>query len=442
MADKLNKLGQNLRKGLVNAELKKWRWRKKADEPILVKEVDLNGKRRGWLVVDSLGDGQAVGGVRMGEAVTLDEVQKLAAEMTLKFSFLNLPVGGAKAGIYNPSSLSIREREDLFLRFGKGLGPLLRERIYLPGTDMGTYPRDIDQLLRGAGIVERRQTESLDSGFYTAVSVFSALEATASVLGIPLAGARIGIQGLGKVGLRMVQLALKHSLKIVAVSTKLGMICSSDGLNGEQIVDLAKQNGDNLILHYKGVNPMPPEELFEQDVEILCPCAGLYPIHLRNVEKIKAKMVVSGCNVTAAPEVEARLFDRGITYLPGFACNSGGVLCYLLSSYGFRGEEISEFLNQGIHYKVASMLIRARESGESPCAMAHWIVKQNQERFAGESEAMLQGKLRMAASRFKNSGTREMVRTAMWPFVRSALSGPPSLRRGLAKGILFKRLFN
>jgi len=240
----------------------------------------------------------------------------------------------------------------------------------------------------------------------------------------------------------MVQLALKHSLKIVAVSTKLGMLCSSDGLNGEQIVDLAKKNGDTLILHYKGINPMPPEGLFEQDLEILCPCAGLYPIHFGNVEKIKAKMVVSGCNVTATPEVEARLFDRGITYLPGFACNSGGVLCYLLSSYGFREEEISEFLNQGIHDKVASMLIRARKSGESPCTMAHRVAKQSQERFAWESEAMLQGKLRMATARFKNSGAGEMVRTAMWPFVRSALSGPPSLRRGLARRMLYKRLFN
>jgi len=88
---------------MLKTELDKLRWTKKADGPILIKELDLHGNNRGWLVIDSLGGGKAVGGVRMGAGVTLDEVQKLAAEMTLKFSFLNLPSGGAKAGIRSPS---------------------------------------------------------------------------------------------------------------------------------------------------------------------------------------------------------------------------------------------------------------------------------------------------------------------------------------------------
>jgi glutamate dehydrogenase (NAD(P)+) len=415
-------------------------WIKKIEEPLLVKEVNLGGNNRGWLVIDSLSNGQASGGVRLGNGVTLEEVQALAAEMTLKFSFLNLPLGGAKAGIYCPSPVSEEERAKLFFSFGEGLGPILREKTFLPGTDMGTYPEDIGNLLKGAGLFKNNQ-EPLDSGFYTAVSVFSALEATSSILGISLSGARIGIQGLGKVGLKLFSLAYKHGMKIVAVSTLTGGLYSRLGLDGEQIMDLAEKYGDDLVSHYRGADYIQLEELFEQDLEILCPCAGMYPIHRDNMDKIKAKIIVPGCNVAATSEVEESLFNKGILYLPGFICNSGGVLCYLLSNYGFSAQETIDFLGQGIGRKVSALVIQTKKNNESPAAAAMSIVKKNQERFFRESEARLKGPLNLGMVRFRKSGTTEIIRTLLWPIVQNAFSGSPSIRKKLARKILFDRLF-
>ena len=415
-------------------------WIKKTEGPLLVKEVDLRGNNQGWLVIDSLGNGQASGGVRLGNGVTLGEVEALAAEMTLKFSFLNLPLGGAKAGIYCTSPMSDRERAKLFFCFGKGLGPILREKTFLPGTDMGTYPEDIGHLFKGAGLVKNNQ-ELLDSGFYTAVSVFSALKATSSILGVSPSGARIGIQGLGKVGLKLFYLAYKHGMKIVAVSTRAGALYSRRGLEAEQIIDLAGKYGDDLVSHYQRADYIHLEELFEQDMEILCPCAGMYPIHRDNIDRIKAKIIVPGCNVAAAPEVEESLFNKGILYLPGFVCNSGGVLCYLLSSYGFSEEAISNFLSQGIGRKVSALLIQSKKNNESPAAEAMSIVKKNQKRFIQESEARSKGRLNLGMIRFRKSGTTEMIRTLLWPIVQNALSGSSSIRKQLAQKILFERLF-
>jgi glutamate dehydrogenase (NAD(P)+) len=415
-------------------------WAKKAEGPLLVKEVDLQGNNRGWLVIDSLGNGQASGGIRLGNGVTLSEVQALAAEMTLKFSFLNLPLGGAKAGISCPSPVSEEERARLFFSFGEGLGSILREKTFLPGTDMGTYPEDIGHLFRGAGLV-KNNPGLLDSGFYTAVSVFSALKATSSILGVSLSGARIGIQGLGKVGLKLFSLAHEHGTKIVAVSTRAGTLYSGQGLETKQIIDLAGKYGDNLVSHYQGADNIDLEDLFEQDMDILCPCAGLHPIHRGNVDRIRAKIIVPGCNVAAAPETEERLFNKGIIYLPGFVCNSGGVLCYLLSTYGFSGEAISNFLSQGIGRKVSSLLIQARKNNESPAATAMSIVKKNQERFIRESEARAKGRLNLGMVRLRRSGLTEIIRTLLWPIVQNALSGSPSIRKKLARKILFQRLF-
>lgn len=416
-------------------------WVKNTAEPLIVKEVDLPRNNKGWLVIDSMSNGQAVGGIRFGDEVTLEEVKDLAAEMTQKFSFLNLPVGGAKASIYCPNHLNKKEREELFCKFGKELGSLLKENKYLPGTDMGTYPEDIEQLCKGAGIIRDGKKHQLDSGFYTALSVFSAITAVTSFTGIQLQGARIGIQGLGKVGHQLMQLAHKNGLKVVAISTKKGALFSKDGLDADYLIGLVEKYGDGCIDHYKKYDPINTEELFEQNMEILCPCAGSYPINMNNIHKIKAKIIVPGCNVAATTEVEDRLFHRGITFLPGFVCNSGGVLCYLLSNYGFLDEEITNFLTKGIQQKVSSLLVKAKKRGESPTTTALSIVKENQERFVHESEARLKGHVSLGLARFRRSGTKEMIRTALWPFVQSALSDSISLRKQMARKILFNRLF-
>jgi hypothetical protein len=167
----------------------------------------------------------------------------------------------------------------------------------------------------------------------------------------------------------------------------------------------------------------------------------MYPIHRDNVDKIRAKIIIPGCNVAAAPEIEERLFSEGILYLPGFVCNSGGVLCFLLSNYGFSEEEISSFLSRGIGRKISVLLIQAKKNAESPASAAMSIVRRNQEGFIHESEARSKGRLNLAMVRFRKSGIREMIRTLLWPIVQSALSDSSSLRKKLAKKILFERLF-
>ena len=52
----------------------------------------------GFVVIDSFVSGRGTGGVRCTETVNLDEVARLAREMTFKFAFLHLPSGGAKPG--------------------------------------------------------------------------------------------------------------------------------------------------------------------------------------------------------------------------------------------------------------------------------------------------------------------------------------------------------
>jgi len=181
-------------------------------EPLFIKEVQLPNSLVGWIVIDSIGTGYSSGGIRLGEKVTLEEVKLLANEMTLKRSFYNQPIGGAKAGIYCPYPSKDFSREETFKNFGNALKPLIESKIYSPGTDMGTTQDDIKHLFEGAGIKKVYDNDIIDSSYFTAISIFSALRALCLFNNLNLRGIRLGIQGLGKVGLKLLELASKHEV--------------------------------------------------------------------------------------------------------------------------------------------------------------------------------------------------------------------------------------
>ncbi|MBI5406414.1 MAG: Glu/Leu/Phe/Val dehydrogenase, partial [Nitrospirae bacterium] len=99
---------------------------------------------RGFLVIDTLLGGHCAGGIRVTPDVTEEEVAALAMSMTRKFGFLNIYMGGAKAGIAISGNKSAEERSEILRNFGERLGFILRRGIYYPGTDIGTTARDIE----------------------------------------------------------------------------------------------------------------------------------------------------------------------------------------------------------------------------------------------------------------------------------------------------------
>jgi glutamate dehydrogenase (NAD(P)+) len=72
----------------------------------------------GYLVVDSFVNGRSHGGVRMRQDVTPEEIGLLARTMTLRYGFLGLPFGGAKAGVLGNPEAPPGERRARLARFG------------------------------------------------------------------------------------------------------------------------------------------------------------------------------------------------------------------------------------------------------------------------------------------------------------------------------------
>ncbi len=202
-----------------------------------------------------------------------------------------------------------------------------------------------------------------------------------------------------------------------------------------------KKHGDEFINYYNGAQKIELNEFFDQDMDIMCPCAGIYPINKNNIEHIRAKIIVPGCNVAATEEIEKRLYERGIMYLPGFVSNAGGVLGYTLKRFGLEKNQRGHFLSQGIQSKVTYLLGQSEKYKRSPLNMVQRIVSQNKEKFTLESNARMNGRLALLKSRWQIEGTAGAMRSILSKLIERKMIAPNCLRQVLAKRIIFERLF-
>ena len=160
-----------------------------------------NGNVLGYVAVNSTVAGRSCGGVRMMPDLTEDEVRALARAMTLKYGYLGLPQGGAKAGVIGDPEAPEGERRTILGEFAREIAPLLRARAFIPSTDMGTSNADIRFMLESAGVkVRRRELLGNSSGYYTAVSAVAGVAEAARRAGLALSRATAAVEGFGRVG--------------------------------------------------------------------------------------------------------------------------------------------------------------------------------------------------------------------------------------------------
>lgn len=284
---------------------------------IEIKDADL----RGWIIIDSLVNGQSCGGIRISDDITEKEVEILANAMTLKYKFAGYPgLGGAKAGIVLKDH---DQRIEVLKRFGEISRPFLEKKIYIPWTDMNCTVEDINIIREAAGM---EKTDLPDSAYTTALGVFATIKAVVDNKKLPLNSKTVAIEGFGKVGSYLAKELQKENIKIIAISTRNGAIYNDRGLDIKKLFELRKIHGSNLIEHYEDADRISLPELLELNVDILIPCARIHSINTENMKRVQAKMIIPAANVPITLDAERYLSANGIMVLPYFASNSGGIL--------------------------------------------------------------------------------------------------------------------
>ena len=329
--------------------------------PAFCKTIELkDAGGEAFVVIDSYLEGGGTGGIRMGESVTLEEVASLAHEMSLKFAWLNIPRGGAKSGIACKGEMS-EDAKDLMLReFGKSISDLLQSREYIAGMDLGIGPAELAVIMSSAGMqAETTPIETdIDSNYFTALTVFVSLLTLLQQNGEDLPGAKMLVEGVGKVSTHLMRMIVATGASVVGVSTIVGSVFDQNGIDIEELLNLREVHGDECVKFYRSLSLQAPEDLYLQQADVLIPGARANSINESNIDAIQTRFVVPIANISTSPQMEKMLFDRGISYLPGFVSNSGGIFCWYLARLSEQTRE--SIIRQGYARKIRGLIDAAR----------------------------------------------------------------------------------
>ena len=305
---------------------------------IPVRMDDLNVKVfTGYRVQYNSSLGPFKGGIRYHQDVNFSEVAALAALMTFKTSLLGLPLGGAKGGVrVNPGELSRTEKQSLTRRFTTELGPFIGPHEDIPAPDMGTDAQTMAWMMdtysqqKGfaqQGVVTGKPVVlggSLGRLSSTGHGVIYIAEQACNHSSIEFKGARLAFQGFGNVGRHAALLAHKMGAKVVAVSDVSTALYKGDGLNVQEIDEY--MNEHKALKGYPGAEEITNEELLELPLDVLAPCALDGVINKKNMEKIKARIVVEGANGPTTVKAGNYLTEKGVLVVPDILANGGGVI--------------------------------------------------------------------------------------------------------------------
>ncbi len=392
----------------------------------IVVEERGTGALLGFVAIDSTIGGRARGGLRMMPDVSQDELWKLARAMTLKYGFLGLPQGGAKAGVLGDPESGAEVRAAALHRFAKAIRPLVERREYVPDADMGTSGADIQRMLKSIGIpVSRREYRGDRSGDYTAGTVFESARAAASEQRLNLEESKVVIEGFGKVGRPLAEMFAGAGARVVAISTSFGGLYNPRGLDIATLAARVREMGGAGVAKFDGCEKVENSRLKEIPADIFCPCARHDSVQASDVAGMPAKILSCGANSPITPEAELLLWRRGAVCVPDFVANCGGVLGGTMEFCGWRPGEILAFYAQRFRPAVERLIAGARETGKPLRELAEHVAL---ERF---DEVKQRAEQPSAAGRFFIAGVA--LYRGGWV--------PARLMQALSKGYFNDRLF-
>lgn len=359
----------------------------------------------GFLVIDRTISGSAIGGIRMAADISEAEVTFLARSMTLKCAFLNLPLGGAKAGIRLPEDATKAQRSEILQAFGRKIAPLISAEIYLPGEDLGMTPRDLRLVRDAAGL--QVGGSAIDGAFYTSATIIQAVLAALEFQQRSISNVRVIIEGFGRVGSNTGRRLHRAGASILGVSTIAGAVYSPDGLPLDEIIDLQHRYGDEFVLHLPPGLQLSHADLIAQETDILIPCARPWTIHAGVVPRLRCKLIIPGANIPVTDLAEDMLYRSGILSLPDFIANAGGVLAAHLAGSGFRRSEIELVIEREYAFRVRRLLAGMKRNDEPPRRIAERIAWRNFTDMCGEYAGG--ASTRSLASKIRTYGFRGSV---------------------------------
>ena len=257
--------------------------------------------------------GPALGGTRMwnyaSDTEALTDALRLSRGMPYKAAITGLNLGGGKAVIIGDAS---KQKTEAFLRrFGKFINSLggkywTAEDVNMKTSDMQyigmetKYVTGLPETMGGGG----------DPSPVTAYGTYLGIKASVKkVYGTEdLKGKTVGVQGVGQVGMYLVEHLVKEGAKVYITD-----------ISQEKLKKVASASGATVV----GM-----DDIYDLDMDIYAPCALGATLNSATIPRLKCQIVAGAANNQLAEEKKHgyMLMDRNITYAPDFLINAGGLI--------------------------------------------------------------------------------------------------------------------
>lgn len=257
--------------------------------------------------------GPALGGTRMwnyaSEQEALTDVLRLSRGMTFKAAISGINLGGGKAVIIGDAKTS--KTEPFLRRFGKFVNSLNGKYITAEDVNMKTADMEyINMETRYVTGLPESMGGGGDPSPVTAYGVYLGMKATAKkVFGSDsLAGKKVAVQGVGQVGMHLVEYLVKENAKVFVTD-----------LFEDKVKAIARQFGAEAV---------DQDEIYDLDTDIYAPCALGATLNDDTIPRLKCSMIAGAANNQLKDEVKHgyMLMDRSIAYAPDFLINAGGLI--------------------------------------------------------------------------------------------------------------------
>jgi valine dehydrogenase (NAD+) len=311
--------------------------------------------------------GPALGGTRFypyaSEADALTDVLRLSQGMTHKAAAAGLALGGGKAVIIGDPRTD--RTPELLRAYGRFVDSLSGR--YYTAADVGTTADDLDEIATQTRYVVGTNSGSGDSGFSTAYGVFCSMRAAAELRwgADGLRGRTVGVEGVGKVGLHLVELLLTEGARVLVTDPSADAVARVVQRHPEVAV------GASVI---------------DAPVDVYAPCALGATLTAATVPALRAEVVCGAANNQLLDSaVATALHERGITWVPDFVANGGGLIQVGGEIWRRTPEQVRADV-AAIADTVRAILTRAQETGRTTSSVAAEIVD---ERLAAATEGVL-----------------------------------------------------